>query len=76
MTFKQAYRASNYIGMDAMKLRDYFAAQAMQAILKDQYEDGLYVGDGIENTDLYAELCAVSSYIMADAMIKARNVKT
>ena len=59
-----------------MTLRDYFAAQAMQAILKDQYEDGLYVGDGIENTDLYAELCAVSSYIMADAMLKARNVKT
>jgi hypothetical protein len=59
-----------------MTLRDYFAAKAMQTILKDQYEDGLYVGDGIENTDLYAELCAVSSYIMADAMIKARNVKT
>ena len=64
------------IGMDEMKLRDFFAAQAMQAILKDQYEDGLYVGDGIENVDLYAEVCAVSSYIMADAMIKARNVKT
>jgi hypothetical protein len=61
------------IGMDEMKLRDYFAGLAMQAILKDQYEDGLYVGDGIENVDLYAEVCAVSSYIMADAMIKARN---
>ena len=58
---------------NGMTLRDYFAAKAMQAILKDQYEDGLYVGDGIENTDLYAELCAVSSYIMADAMLKARN---
>jgi hypothetical protein len=64
------------IGMDEMKLRDYFAGLAMQAILKDQYEDGLYVGDGIENVDLYVEVCAVSSYIMADAMIKARNVKT
>jgi len=61
------------IAMDEMKLRDYFAGLAMQAILKDQYEDGLYVGDGIENVDLYADVCAVSSYIMADAMIQARN---
>lgn len=58
------------IGMDDMKLRDFFAAQAMQAILKDQYEDGLYVGDADNDSE---HLCARSAYIMADAMLKARN---
>ena len=58
------------IGMDDMKLRDFFAAQAMQAILKDQYEDGLYVGDADNESE---HLCARSAYIMADAMLKARN---
>lgn len=60
------------IGMDEMKLRDFFAAQAMQAILKDQYEDGLYVGDADNDSE---HLCARSAYIMADAMLKARNGK-
>jgi hypothetical protein len=55
---------------DGMTLRDYFAAKAMQAILKDQFEDGLYVGDADNNSE---HLCARSAYIMADAMLKARN---
>jgi hypothetical protein len=47
-----------------MTLRDYFAAQAMQAEMskwKDGHEDGY---EGI------AELC----YCMADAMIRARDL--
>jgi hypothetical protein len=47
-----------------MSLRDYFAAQAMQAEMskwKDGHEDGY---EGI------AELC----YCMADAMIRARDL--
>ena len=53
-----------------MTLRDYFAAKAMQVILKDQYEDGIYVGD-LDNDSEY--ICARSAYMMADAMMKARE---
>ena len=55
-----------------MTLRDYFAAKAMQVILKDQYEDGLYVGD-VDNDSEH--VCANSAYMMADAMLKARMEK-
>jgi hypothetical protein len=55
---------------EGMTLRDYFAAKAMQVILKDQYEDGIYVGD-IENDS--EDMCASSAYVMADAMLKARE---
>ena len=53
-----------------MTLRDYFAAKAMQVILQSQYEDGIYVGD-IDNDSEHT--CASSAYIMADAMLKARE---
>ena len=53
-----------------MTLRDYFAAKAMQTILASQYEDGLYVGD-LDNDSEH--LCANSAYIMADAMLEARQ---
>jgi len=53
-----------------MTLRDYFAAKSMQVILQSQYEDGIYVGDA-DNDSEY--ICARSAYIMADAMLKARE---
>jgi len=53
-----------------MDLRDYFAAKAMQAILADQYANGLYVGDLDNDSEVVA---ANSAYIMADAMMKARK---
>jgi len=53
-----------------MTLRDYFAAKAMQSILKDQYEDSLYIDDADNDSE---HICARSAYIMADAMLKARN---
>jgi hypothetical protein len=46
---------------DGMTLRDYFAAQAMQAFLQE------YVHD---NSDAIAD----KAYKMADAMMKAREV--
>lgn len=58
------------IAFEGMTLRDYFAAKAMQVILKDQYEAGVYVGD-LDNDSEH--VCAHSAYIMADAMLKARN---
>jgi len=53
-----------------MSLRDYFASKAMQVILQDQYEDGMYVGDRDNDSE---HLCAKSAYTMADAMLKARQ---
>ena len=53
-----------------MTLRDYFAAKAMQVILQSQYEDGIYVGD---HDNISEQVCANSAYIMADAMMKARD---
>jgi len=53
-----------------MTLRDYFAGLAMQVVLKDQYEDGMYVGDSDNNSE---EVAAMSAYIMANAMIKERT---
>jgi hypothetical protein len=53
-----------------MTLRDYMAARAMQVILQSQYEDGIYVGDSDNDSE---QVCARSAYIMADAMLKARE---
>jgi hypothetical protein len=53
-----------------MTLRDYMAAKAMQVILQSQYEDAIYVGDGDNDSE---HMCANSAYIMADAMLKARE---
>ena len=49
------------IGMDEMKLRDYFAGLALQAIL----------GAGISSAQYEDD--AEQAYVIADAMIKARN---
>ena len=62
-------RATDYVQL-GMTLRDYYAAKAMQVILQSQYEDGVYVGDLDNDSEI---VCANSAYIMADAMLKARE---
>lgn len=59
----------NQIGPDGkvtvesgMSLRDYFAAKALQALIVDP-----------ERADQSREECARLSYLMADAMLKART---
>ncbi|TXE56394.1 hypothetical protein FOT58_21175 [Serratia nematodiphila] len=52
-----------------MSLRDYFAAKAMQAIVR-RY-DGHSFGGGLESPQ-YKEL-SDDAYCIADAMLKARN---
>jgi len=59
------------VSFKGMTLRDYFAAKAMQVILQSQYEDGIYVGD---HDNISEQVCANSAYIMADAMLKARDL--
>ena len=51
-------------------LRDYFAAKAMAVILASQYEDGIYVGDLDNDSE---DVCAISAYKMADAMLSERE---
>ena len=50
---------------EGMDLRDYFAARAMQGMLSS-YEKG---------DSLKVQLFADSAYVMADAMMKARETK-
>jgi hypothetical protein len=57
---------------DGMTLRDYFAAKAMQAILP-QYEDVFNDDTQAEGEPSFPELLAKDAYIMADAMLKARE---
>ena len=56
--------------MQGMTLRDHFAAKAMQTILASQYEDGIYVGDLDNDSE---DVCAISAYKMADAMLRERQ---
>ena len=52
-------------GVPGMTLRDYFAAKAMQGEMANRRESYLTAGAG--------EKIAQQSYLMADAMLKARN---
>jgi hypothetical protein len=52
----------NMAGQQGMDLRDYFAAQAMQAYLTGDY-------------DLYPNEVAEKAYQVADWMMKAREVE-
>jgi hypothetical protein len=51
-----------------MTLRDYFAAKAMDAVISDW----LNTGDFFQDPDI-AEVIARDCYIVADAMLKARD---
>ena len=55
-----------------MTLRDYFAAKAMQAILP-QYQNVFDDDTGGDDDPTFPELLAKDAYIMADAMLKARE---
>jgi hypothetical protein len=52
-------------GWNGMPLRDYFAAKAMPR----------FIDFGTRSDDEYFELSARAAYLMADAMLKAREVK-
>ena len=54
--------------LDAISLRDYFAAKAMQAVFTGAIMDGLTM-----NQDIECDKLAMVAYTMADAMLKARQ---
>jgi hypothetical protein len=57
----------------SMTLRDYFAAQAVSAIL-DQYDFTFFAEDeGKQVGDTFAFSVAKNAYSMADAMMEARK---
>lgn len=53
---------------EGMSLRDYFAAKAMPSVINDW----LQTGDIFPDSDI-AEVIARDCYIVADAMLKARE---
>ncbi len=57
---------------EGMSLRDYFAAKAMQSMLLDTKQ---FAGCGLGEAPLAAvpDIIAGWSYLMADAMLKARE---
>ena len=63
------YDGANGGSIDGMDLRDYFAAKAMQALLKD-----VIAGASPDDTNVITAL-AVSAYFVADTMLEARDEK-
>jgi hypothetical protein len=53
---------------EGMTLRDYFAAKAMQAVITDW----LNTGDIFQDAEI-PEVIARDCYLVADAMLEARN---
>ena len=58
--------------LSGMTLRDYFAAKAMQSILRE-YRNVFEDATGDVGDPTFPELLAKDAYIMADAMLKARE---
>jgi len=69
MSDEQQAFPDGLLNQDGMTLRDYFAAKAMQVILQSQYQDGIYVNDIDNDSEID---CAESAYILADAMMRVR----
>lgn len=64
----QAFPHENHLSHRGMTLRDYFAAKAMHAVITDW----LNTGDIFQDEEI-AEVIARDCYIVADAMLKARE---
>jgi|APGre2960657404_1045060.scaffolds.fasta_scaffold39965_3 hypothetical protein len=71
-TFKSLSPEEQQVHRWGMTLRDYFAAKAMQAILPT-YENVFDDETQSEGDPSFPELLAVDAYVMADAMLKARE---
>mgnify|MGYP003703721423 CR=1 FL=1 len=58
---------------EGMTLRDYFAAKAMQSILRHYDAQTSFEEDEVNDPEGMPSLIAKDAYIMADAMLKART---
>jgi len=70
--FPESGPRGKIVGGKGMSLRDYFAAKAMQSMLLDTKQ---FAGCGLGEAPLAAvpDIIAGWSYLMADAMLKARE---
>jgi hypothetical protein len=67
MNHKTAFPIQSYTCAEkGMTMRDYFAAQAMQGFCST-------LGDVLPNSPPYWSVLAGDAYVMADAMMKARE---
>jgi hypothetical protein len=67
MNNPQAFPNPHLRGDSGITMRDYFAARAMQSIL---YADR---AAGLVGVNLYEHKCAEDAYMVANAMMKARE---
>lgn len=56
-----------------MTLRDYFAAKAMQAVIADADIAEIYDESPEANSVTFFDFSAITAYLYADAMLKARE---
>ena len=68
-----AFPVENLTYHPGMTLRDYFAAKAMHAILRHYDVVVSFEEDEVNDPEGMPSLIAKDAYIMADAMLKARN---
>ena len=66
-------RPGDFNPQAGMTLRDYFAAKAMQSILRHYDAVTSFEEDEVNDPEGMPSLIAKDAYIMADAMLKARN---
>ena len=71
-TFKSMSPEEGQVHRWGMTLRDYFAAKAIQAILPS-YQNAFDDETGSDDDPAFPELLAKDAYVMADAMLKARE---
>ena len=60
---------------NGMTLRDYFAAKAMQAILRDYDAKLIFDPDEVFDPEGAPATIALDAYIMADLMLRERKIK-
>lgn len=56
-----------------LSMRDYFAAKAMQSLVLRADDDEVWSGDAATDPDGTQMDIAIRAYILADAMLKARQ---
>ena len=57
---------------EGMSLRDYFAAKAMQGLISACNSEGIWTGCGDKKMN---DNMAITAYMVADSMLKARGEK-
>ena len=65
--------AHSYLIQSGMSLRDYFAGKAMQVILGNYDIATSFEDEEVNDPEGMPTLIAIDAYVMADAMLKARE---